>query len=156
MTTKQPFRPSSGVPNASLHMTAKMNNLVPATIGPDTRTDSERQAAAAIGKGFQLYFDFIKRSLLTLVGKIPWGGIVIPMVLNEPTNDRKLDALVEWLAEGQLKSAEGRAFLQRIGEGKILLYSIFDVLTKTKKNLEQAGIPVTPVQSILSLFGYAK
>jgi hypothetical protein len=46
------------------------NRRIPSTtIGPDTRSENERRAGAAIG-GFSAYFDFIKHALLIGVAGI--------------------------------------------------------------------------------------
>jgi hypothetical protein len=53
------------------------NRRIPSTtIGPDTRSENERRAGAAIG-GFSAYFDFIKHALLIGVplGTFIWGRV---------------------------------------------------------------------------------
>lgn len=126
------------------------------SIGPDTRTPAQQQGDAAVGKGFLLYSDFVKNALLLVAGSIPWAGIGIGMVSTQPSVDKKLDALVTWLAEGQLKSPAGLAYLRRVGEGKEPLLSAFDVLAKTKAYLQQAGIPVDVIEQIAGLMKAAK
>jgi len=126
------------------------------SIGPDTRTPAQQQGDAAVGKGFLLYSDFVKNALLLVAGSIPWAGIGIEMVSTQPSVDKKLDALVTWLAEGQLKSPAGLAYLKRVGEGKEPLLSAFDVLAKTKTYLQQAGIPVDVIEQIAGLVKAAK